>query len=105
MTTSRTANAVLREFSSICGSKQVKVFHFNDSIGQVGSRKDRHAHIGDGECGLSCFRSIIQRKGFGRVPKILETPKDVDSDGLEWDIVNIRRLKQLERRTVGVDSR
>lgn len=105
MTTPRMANAVLREFASICGSKHLKVFHFNDSVGQVGSRKDRHAHIGDGRCGLSCFRAIIQRKGFGSVPKILETPKEGHSDGLEWDIVNIRRLKRLERRTVGGDSR
>ena len=105
MTTPRQANAVLREFASICGSKHLKVFHFNDSIGAVGSRKDRHAHIGHGACGLSCFEAIIQRKGFGKVPKILETPKEENSDGLEWDIVNIRRLKRLEGRTVGGDSR
>ena len=105
MTTPGNANAVLRQFASICGSKNLKVFHFNDSIGAVGSRKDRHAHIGHGACGLSCFEAIIQRKGFGKVPKILETPKEENSDGLEWDIVNIRRLKRLEGRTVGGDSR
>ena len=98
------ANAVLRKFASICGSKNVKVFHFNDSIGAVGSRKDRHAHIGDGQCGLSCFRAIIQREGFGNVPKILETPKEVNSDGLEWDIVNIRRLKQNPARSGGMEE-
>lgn len=105
MTTPGNANAVLRKFASLCGSKHLRVFHFNDSIGELGSRKDRHAHIGDGHCGLSCFGAIIQRKGFGRVPKILETPKEGNSDGLAWDIVNIRRLKRLEGRTVGRDSR
>ena len=77
----------------------------NDSIGVVGSRKDRHAHIGEGECGESCFRTILGRKAFERVPKILETPKDENSEGLEWDLVNIRQLKRLAGRTVSESSR
>ncbi len=64
-----------------------------------------HAHIGDGECGESCFATILQRKAFTRLPKILETPKDVDSEGQAWDLVNIARLKRLATRTVSEISR
>ncbi|MCZ6835294.1 MAG: deoxyribonuclease IV [Planctomycetota bacterium] len=105
MTTPANAKSVLRKFASICGTSTLKVFHFNDSIGAVGSRKDRHAHIGEGECGESCFAAILQRKSFSKLPKILETPKAVDNEGQAWDLVNIRRLKGLATRTVNEISR
>lgn len=97
MTTDKKATAVLREWNAVCGPGTLRVFHLNDSMGEVGSRKDRHAHIGDGECGLSCFRAIVNRRAFQGVPKILETPKGMNVEGLEWDIVNLRRLKRLVR--------
>jgi deoxyribonuclease-4 len=100
MTTPGNADRVLRQFARICGTKHLRVFHFNDSVGAVGSRKDRHAHIGEGQCGEACFRTILARKAFQRIPKILETPKDGDSDGKPWDLVNIDRLRALEPRTV-----
>lgn len=105
MSTPGNANSVLRKFASTCGSKNLRVFHFNDSQGAIGSRKDRHAHIGEGECGLSCFRTILGRAVYRSVPKILETPKGENSEGLEWDLVNIRQLKRLARRTVTKSSR
>jgi deoxyribonuclease-4 len=100
MTNDARAEAVLRSFNRICGLKHLKVFHFNDSIGDVGSRKDRHAHIGEGTCGKSCFGAILARSTLKRRPMILETAKGEDKSGLEWDLVNIRRLKRLEKRTV-----
>lgn len=98
MSTDAKAAAVLRLFAATCGRANLRVFHVNDSVGAVGSRRDRHAHIGHGTCGLACFRTIVNRASFARVPKILETPKGTTEKGVEWDTANIRRLKRLIRR-------
>jgi deoxyribonuclease-4 len=100
MTTDAGAEAVLRRFARTCGAGTLRVFHLNDSVGAVGSRTDRHAHIGDGACGRSCFRAIVNRRGFTAVPKILETPKGETEAGRPWDAENIRRLKRLIRPAV-----
>ncbi len=95
LTTDDRAAAVLREFRRVCGRGQPRVLHLNDSVGAVGSHRDRHAHIGHGTCGLSCFRAIVRAPSLARVPKILETPKGDDTRGTPWDVRNIRRLKRL----------
>lgn len=97
MSSDRKARAVLRLFDEICGLEHLRVFHLNDSVGAVGSRRDRHAHIGQGACGRSCFRIIVNRRAFADVPKILETPKGDNDRGIPWDTVNLRRLKRLIR--------
>ncbi|MFB3138359.1 MAG: deoxyribonuclease IV [Phycisphaerales bacterium] len=98
MTTDDKAKTTLQQWDKTCGNRQLRVLHLNDSVGPVGSRKDRHAHIGRGQCGLSCFRAIVNRSAFDRVPKILETPKGKDDKGIPWDVVNIRCLKRMVRR-------
>ena len=98
MTTRAGAAAVLEEFDEVCDHRHLRVLHLNDSVGAVGSRRDRHAHIGTGACGLSCFRAVVNYPGFAGVPKILETPKGADEKGIPWDVRNIRRLKRLVRR-------
>jgi deoxyribonuclease-4 len=97
MTTDAGAAAVLRRFHGACGRRNLRVFHLNDSVGAVGSRRDRHAHIGHGTCGLACFRAIVNLGTFARVPKIIETPKGTNEKGVPWDVVNIRRLRRLVR--------
>ncbi|MCP3905608.1 MAG: deoxyribonuclease IV [Planctomycetes bacterium] len=99
MSTTRGAEAALRRFAAVCGSGSIRVMHLNDSVGDRGSRRDRHAHIGDGTCGLACFRTIVNRRALAAVPKILETAKGDDEEGVPWDLVNVRRLKRLIRRT------
>ncbi|MHC4275152.1 MAG: deoxyribonuclease IV, partial [Planctomycetota bacterium] len=98
MTTEARAATVLRRFDGVCGRRYLRVFHLNDSVGPVGSRRDRHAHIGHGACGLGCFRAIVNLRAFARVPMIIETPKGTNEKGVPWDVVNIRRLKRLLRR-------
>lgn len=97
MTTHAKAAAVLQQWDEICGHENLHVFHLNDSVGELGSRKDRHAHIGYGQCGLACFGAIVNHCAFRGVPKVLETPKDRDEKGVPWDVRNIRRLKRLLR--------
>ncbi|MAI67067.1 MAG: deoxyribonuclease IV [Phycisphaerae bacterium] len=97
MSTPTRAKKVLDTFDHEAGTQHIKVFHFNDSVGDVGSRLDRHAHIGEGTCGKSCFRSIVQHPAFVDVPKILETSKEENSKGELMDVVNIAKLRKMAK--------
>jgi deoxyribonuclease-4 len=97
MTTSDRAKQVLQKFDTDAGLEHIKVFHFNDSKGSVGSRIDRHDHIGLGTCGLSCFRTILELKQFDNVPKILETSKEENENGVKMDVVNIAKLRKMAK--------
>ncbi len=79
-------------FERLLGFERLKVFHFNDSKGGIGSRLDRHVHIGLGACGLECFRRIINDPRFAHLPMILETPKGPD---MAEDVINLRVLRGL----------
>jgi deoxyribonuclease IV len=95
LSTTERAEAVFQHWDEICGLENLKVFHLNDSMGARGSRRDRHAHIGQGCCGKCCFQVILNHPAFEFVPKILETPKGLNDKGVEWDLVNLRRLKRM----------
>ena len=68
---------------------RVKVLHLNDSKKELGSRVDRHDHIGRGMIGLEGFKPFVRDKAFKKIPKILETPKGKDEQGRDWDAVNL----------------
>ena len=87
--------AFRKQIESTIGLDRVKVLHLNDSKKDLGSRVDRHEHIGLGKIGLEGFRPIVRDKAFKKVPKILETPKLKHPDGREWDEVNLEVLKGL----------
>jgi deoxyribonuclease-4 len=80
---------------ALLGLKRVKVWHLNDSKKDLGSRVDRHEHIGRGFVGLDGFRPIVRDEAFTQVPKILETPKGTCDDGRDWDAVNLEALRGL----------
>jgi deoxyribonuclease-4 len=101
MTTPGKAEQVIQRFDSIGGLKRLRALHMNDSVFPVGSRRDRHAHIGAGLCGKSCFAAILRLPALQRVPKILETPKGNGPKGVPWDVINVRRLKRLARVPAG----
>lgn len=84
-----------RELSRTIGIRRVAVWHINDSKRELGSRVDRHDHIGEGTIGLRGFRELIRDDAWAKVPKILETPKEKSPDGRDWDVVNIERLQGL----------
>jgi deoxyribonuclease-4 len=87
--------AFRKQLASTVGIKRVKVLHLNDSKKELGSRVDRHEHIGKGTIGLEGFRPFVRDKAFKNIPKILETPKDKSPDGRDWDAVNLETLKNL----------
>jgi deoxyribonuclease-4 len=84
-----------KELDSTLGIKRVKVLHLNDSKKALGSRVDRHDHIGKGLIGLEGFKPIVRDEAFANIPKILETPKQKHEDGRDWDAVNLETLKGL----------
>jgi deoxyribonuclease-4 len=85
--------SVMREFDRLIGIKKIRAFHVNDSKKELGSRVDRHAHIGQGFIGLEGFRCLINDKRFMKIPKILETPKGPD---LAEDRINLATLRSLK---------
>jgi len=72
----------------------VRMWHLNDSKTDLGSRVDRHQHIGQGKIGLDAFRRILAHKAFREIPMVLETPKDGEDD-FEMDIRNLATLRGL----------
>ena len=58
-----------------CGRGSIRFFHLNDSKTPLGSRKDRHWHIGKGEIGLGCFRFLVNEKRLAHLGGVMETPK------------------------------
>jgi deoxyribonuclease-4 len=84
-----------KELDKTVGVSRVKVWHLNDSKKGLGSRVDRHDHIGRGLIGLDGFRPIVRDEAFENVPKVLETPKEKDEQGRDWDTVNLETLREL----------
>src|SRR5205823_13412167 len=83
-------------FDRIIGLKRLCVFHVNDSKKPLGSRVDRHAHIGRGHLGLEPFRLLVNDSRFRNRPMILETPKT--EDDVDMDPVNLATLRGLVAR-------
>lgn len=83
---------VMAQFDRLLGLKRLHCFHLNDSKKGLGSRVDRHEHIGQGTLGLEPFRFIMNDPRFVKVPKILETPKGDDD---EMDQINLTLLRSL----------
>lgn len=81
------------DFDSIIGLSHLKAMHMNDSKKPVGSRVDRHEHIGKGTMGLEPFKLLMNDERFFDIPKILETPK-AETD-LKHDEQNMETLKNL----------
>lgn len=86
--------ATMRIADEAFGLPRIKAFHLNDSKGKLGSRKDRHEHIGEGELGIEPFRNLLNDSRFFQVPKYLETPKE-ERDGEKCDVINLRKLRSL----------
>ena len=82
----------MAEFDEQIGLDLLRCFHFNDSKHDLGSRKDRHEHIGQGFIGLEGFRHIINDPRFENVPMLLETPKSKD---MHEDVENLAVLRSL----------
>ena len=88
-------NTCVGAFNDIVGLQRLVAIHMNDSKRELGSRVDRHEHIGKGRIGLAGFAAMMTDPRLADIPKILETPK---SEDMHEDVENMRRLLSLTRR-------
>ncbi len=82
----------MAEFEKAVGLEKIAFFHLNDSKKDLGSRVDRHTHIGEGYIGFDGFRNLLNDPRFADSSMTLETPKDKD---LEDDRKNLQKLTDL----------
>ncbi len=86
--------ATMKQFDHLIGVDRIKAFHLNDSKKELGSRVDRHEHIGRGKLGVEPFRHLLNDRRFRDVPMYLETPKGIENDE-DLDVINLRTLRGL----------
>ena len=67
----------LAEFDRVIGLSRMRALHLNDSKNLPGSRKDRHACLGEGTLGLETFRRIVNHPALRGLPMVLETPNEL----------------------------
>jgi deoxyribonuclease-4 len=87
--------SVMQQLDATVGLHRVRLFHLNDSVGGLASRRDRHAHIGEGLIGIEPFAGLLNDVRFTDIPKLIETPKD--DDVVAADRRNLARLRSLRR--------
>lgn len=90
--TPETFEHTFQQFAEILGLDRLKFIHMNDSQKGLGSRVDRHEHIGRGEIGLAGFAQIMAADFLRDLPMTLETPKEED---LQEDRRNMELLQRL----------
>lgn len=69
-------DGVVQEFDRVIGLEHLKAIHLNDSQNPMGSHKDRHAKIGEGQIGLEALSAVTRHPALRHLPFILETPND-----------------------------
>ena len=84
---------VLNEFDRVIGLDRLKAVHFNDSMNDCGSHKDRHAKIGEGKIGAEAMRRVALHPLLEGRPFILETPND--DEGYRREIQMVRELSLI----------
>jgi deoxyribonuclease-4 len=93
---------VFDELERVVGTGAVRAFHLNDSKKGLGSRVDRHEHVGKGFVGSRAFRLLLQDPRFRGLPMVLETPKAGEMD--RRNLALLRRLASLGRGRGGATS-
>lgn len=82
-------DGVLEAFDQVIGLDRLKAVHLNDSLNALGSRKDRHAKIGEGCIGLEALTRVVCHPALEGLPFILETPND--DEGWAGEIAMLRK--------------
>lgn len=81
---------VIKEFDNIIGIDRLRAVHINDSKNLIGSHKDRHEKIGEGNIGFSAFKNIINHEKLRDLPFYLETPNELD--GYKKEIALLKNM-------------
>jgi len=94
-------NETIERLEQHVGIKNVGLFHLNDSKKPLGSRVDRHEHIGDGHLGLEAFALLLNDPRFRGIPKLLETPKKVEHESDRRNLATLRSLLNSRAHEAG----
>jgi len=97
--TAKKLRQVLDQFERTVGLSRLRAFHLNDSKAPLGSRVDRHQHIGRGRIGLEPFRALVNDRRFREIPKILETPGGEKS--YPMNLATLRLIARSRGRLAG----
>jgi len=84
--------ATMAEFERVIGLDRLKAVHLNDAKKELGSRLDRHAHIGEGTIGLEGFRALLNDPRLDGLPGLLETEKGDDGEEDRRNLATLRGL-------------
>jgi deoxyribonuclease-4 len=92
--------STFKQFGRLVGFERLRMFHVNDSKKPLGSRVDRHTHIGEGAIGLEAFRRLLNDRRFQDLPMLLETPKEEGKSRSQitadkFDMKNLATLRSL----------
>ena len=90
--TERGYEETMEELDAVIGLDKLLLFHLNDSKRELGSRVDRHEHIGKGMIGEVPFRMLMADERFAEIPMVIETPKSAD---LHEDVENLNLLRSF----------
>lgn len=88
----------LAQVDQILSLDAVGCFHLNDSVRPFASRRDRHAHLGEGEMGLSVFERLLTEPRLRAIPLVLETEPGDEMEGHRRDLETLRGLVGMKRR-------
>jgi deoxyribonuclease-4 len=94
LTTAEGYEAALDEFDATVGFEKLRGWHLNDSLQPLGTRKDRHANLGQGTMGLEAFARLLADPRMAGLPTILETPLGDDGQGHARDLAVLRELRR-----------
>lgn len=94
--------AMWRSFENSLGFQYLLALHLNDSKRELGSRVDRHEHIGKGFIGLQAFHFLLCDQRFVHLPMVLETPKE--DDPIAHDRANLLQLSKLLNKPLSRSS-
>jgi deoxyribonuclease IV len=83
---------MMAAWDDLVGIERIRVIHLNDSKKDLGSRVDRHEHIGQGYIGTKGFKFLLNDRRLACLPMVLETPKDDNAD-----VRNLQMLRSLMR--------
>ena len=81
------------EFDDVVGIERLSCIHLNDSKHGVGTNKDEHAHVGEGEIGVDGMAAVINHDDLRDLPFVLETPTE-DGKGFEWNVARVKELRE-----------
>lgn len=85
----------LARFDETIGLHRLRAIHLNDSMRELGSRVDRHHHVGQGKIGVEGLSNFVRDERFAQTPFILETPHGQDETGTDLDAKNVAAVRKM----------